>query len=223
MTSFAVSHEESRYILNGVLLEVTGKIIRLVATDGRRLAKIEKDLPNAIKKDITIIIPAKAVHEISRNLKEEGTISFVVGANQTLFDIDGILIASRIIEGEFPNYNQVIPQPVSPKIKIATPDFLSAIRRANLLTTPDYPVVKFEVFKDKIVISKTNPEVGESREEVSVEYGGNELIVGFNPQYLIDMLKNIDSSMVEFELYGPDKPGVMRLGDYLYVTMPMRV
>ena len=223
LTSFAVSHEESRYVLNGLLFEITGNSMRIVATDGRRLAKIEKKIQSAAEKNISVIIPLKAVMEILRNLKDTGNVSIVTGANQVLFDINGILIATRIIEGEFPNYNQVIPKEATPKVKMKTQDLLSAIRRANLLATPDFQAVKFEVFNDKLVVSKTTPDIGESREEISVEYGGQELIVGFNPQYLIDVLKNIAEEKIEFELVASDKPGVIRLGDYLYLALPMRI
>lgn len=223
MTSFAVSHEESRYVLNGIYMEVVDDIVRLVATDGRRLAKIEKKLGAKAPKEIKVIIPLKAVQEINRNLKDSGEAAILSGTNQILFDIDGVLIATRIIDGEFPNYNQVIPKPTTPKVKIKTQDLLSAIRRANLLSTPDFQAIKFEVFTDKIVVSKTTPDVGESREELSVEYGGSELIVGFNPNFLIDVLKNIDAETIELELSGADKPGVIRMGDYLYLALPMRI
>lgn len=223
LTSFAVSHEESRYVLNGVLLEILGDKIRIVATDGRRLAKMEKKLRAPVKKDITVVLPIKAVQEINRNLKEEGSISFVVGANQVLFDIDGILIATRIIEGEFPNYNQVIPKSTSIPVKINTQELLSSIRRANLLATPDFQAIKFEVFSDKMVVSKTTPDVGESREELAVQYGGSEMVVGFNPHFFIDVLKNISEENVDVEFGGPDKAAVMRMGDYLYLALPMRI
>jgi len=223
LTSFAVSHEESRYVLNGLLMEISGNDIRVVATDGRRLAKIEKKLSTPIKQDVSVIIPIKAVQEIMRNLKEEGTVALVVGMNQILFDIDGTLIATRIIEGEFPNYNQVIPPPADTRIKVSTQEFLSSIRRANLLATPDFQAVKFEVFSDKMVVSKVTPDVGESREELPVEYKGSELVVGFNPLFLIDFLKNIEQDQIDLELVGADKPAVMRLDDYLYLALPMRI
>ena len=223
LTSFAVSHEESRYILNGILIEVSDGKIRMVATDGRRLAKIEKKIETSVKEDIQIIIPIKAIQEISRNLSEEGDVSFIVGANQVLFNINGTLIAARVIEGEFPNYNQVIPKPVDQRIKMNTQDLLSSIRRANLLATPDFQAVKFEVFSDKMVISKSTPDIGESREEINVDYGGNELVVGFNPQFLIDFLKNINDEEINMELLGVDKPAVMRMDDYLYLALPMRI
>ncbi len=223
LTSFAVSHEESRYVLNGVLLEISGDMIRMVATDGRRLAKIEKKLDIPVKKDVSVIIPIKAVQEINRNLKEEGELSFIVGMNQVLFNVNGILIATRIIEGEFPNYNQVIPKPTKNRITMNTQELLSSIRRANLLSTTDFQAVKFEVFSDKMVVSKTTPDIGESREEITVEYGGPEMVVGFNPHFLIDFLKNIEQEQIDMELLGADKPAVMRLGDYLYLALPMRI
>lgn len=223
LTSFAVSHEESRYVLNGILIEISDGMIRVVATDGRRLAKIEKKLAMSIKKDIAVIIPIKAVQEIARNLQEDGLLSFVIGANQVLFDINGVLIATRIIEGEFPNYNQVIPKPAKSRIKMNTQDVLSSIRRANLLSTPDFQAVKFELFPNKLVISKSTPDVGESREVIPVEYEGEEMMVGFNPQLLIDFLKNINDEQIHMEILGSDKPAVMRLPDYLYLALPMRI
>ena len=223
MTSFAVSYEESRYVLNGILLEVSGNVVRMVATDGRRLAKIEKKLIHAGTKEVNVILPIKAVGEINRNLKEAGECSITFGTNQVLFNIDGILIATRIIEGEFPNYKQVIPKEIPHKVRIKTAEQLAAIRRANLLSTPDFQAVKFELFKDKLVISKSTPDVGEHREEVSVEYGQQELMVGFNPQFFIDVLKNINEEVIPVEFLGPDKPCVLRIKDYLYLALPMRL
>lgn len=223
LTSFAVSHEESRYVLNGVLMEVEGDLIRVVATDGRRLAKVEKKLSAPLKKEFNVIIPIKAVQEIMRNLKDEGQVSFVVGTNQILFDVNGVLIATRIIEGEFPNYNQVIPKQAPNHIIMNTQELLSSIRRANLLATPDFQAVKFEVFNNKMVVSKNTPDVGESREEIPIEYSGSELVIGFNPVFLIDFLKNISEENVNIELQGADKPAVMRLQDYLYLALPMRL
>lgn len=223
LTSFAVSHEESRYVLNGVLFEIEGDILRVVATDGRRLAKYETPIVNPTNKKTSIIIPIKAIHEIYRNLKEDNMVSFVFGMNQVLFDIDKVLIATRIIEGDFPNYNQVIPNPNKNQIKVNTQQLLSSIRRANLLSTPDFQAIKFEIFSNKMVISKNTPDVGESREEIPVDYSGEEMVIGFNPQFLIDFLKNIDSEDIKMEVLGADKPAVMRMESYLYLALPMRI
>ena len=223
LTSFAVSHEETRYILNGILMEISEDTVRMVATDGKRLAKVDKKILTPTKKDISVIIPLKAIQEIFRNLRDDGEVSFVLGNNQVLFDIDGVLIATRIIEGDFPNYNQVIPSPAPVKIKIHTQQFLSAIRRANLLATPDFQAIKLEVFLDKIVVSKITPDIGESREEVPIQYNGKEMIVGFNPQFFIDVLKNIDAEIIDLEMLGPDKAAVLRQDFYLYLALPMRI
>ena len=223
LTSFAVSREESRHVLNGILIEIVDNTLRIVATDGRCLAKIEKKLPAVIKKEIAVIVPIKAVQEIIRNLQEEGSLSMAIGANQVLFDIIEVLIATRIIEGEFPNYNQVIPKPAKNRIKMNTQEVLSSIRRANLLSTPDFQAVKFEIFPNKLVISKSTPDIGESREIIPVEYDGEEMMIGFNPQLLIDFLKNINDEQIHMEILGTDKPAVMRLQDYLYLALPMRI
>lgn len=222
-TSFAVSHEETRYILNGILLEIKDNFIKLVATDGRRLALRESKLPTPTKKEIRVIVPIKAMQEISRNLTEEGEALMMLGVNQVLFDINKTLIVSRLIEGEFPNYQQVIPKPVENKLTLNREDFLAAIRRANLLSTPDFQAIKFEVFKNKIVISKSTPDVGESREELDMDYAGKELIIGFNPHYLIDVLKTIKEEEISLELSDADKPGVIRSEGYLYLVLPMRI
>lgn len=223
LTSFAVSHEESRYVLNGILMEVVQNVVRLVATDGRRLAKIEKELLQPIVKNVSVILPIKAIQEVNRNLKDDGEVLLSIGINQVLFDISGTLIATRIIEGDFPNYTQVIPKVTAPRINLKTTEFLAAIRRANLLATPDFQAVKFEVFKDKLVVSKSTPDIGESREEIAIQYSGAELVVGFNPQYMMDLLKNINDETIDLELLGIDKPGVIRKENYLYLALPMRL
>lgn len=223
LTSFAVSHEESRYVFNGVLMEIDEKEIKVVATDGRRLAMMKNPIVNTIKKEMSVIIPIKAVHELMKNLKDEGVVSIVFGNNQVLFDISGILIATRIIEGEFPNYKQVIPKQIETKAKVETKEVLSAIRRANLLATPDFQAIKFELFNNKMVISKTTPDVGESREEIMMDYTGPELVVGFNPVFLIEFLKNINEENINMEFLGVDKPLVIRISNYLYLALPMRI
>lgn len=223
LTSFAVSREESRYVLNGVLLKITNNSILGVATDGKRLSLIEKTIPIKINKEIKAIIPIKAVLEILRNLKEEEPCSIIIGNNQIFFDLNKICIVSRLIEGEFPDYQQVIPKPSENKIKINREKLFLGIKRAALLATPDYQAVKLEIFKNSLVISKSTPDLGESREEITIEYPGKDLVVGFNPYYLIDVLKNIKEEEISLEITDSEKPGVMRLGGYLYMMMPMRL
>lgn len=223
LTSFAVSFDETRYILNGILFKINKNNIILVATDGKRLAIVERKLKQAIDREVRIIVPLKTIHELNRNLTDEGEVSFLLGNNQALFDLGGVVIISRLIEGEFPDYQQVIPPVSEHKVKVDREQFLLAVKRGALLSTPDYQAVKLEIFKDKVVVSKSTPDIGESREEVGVEYKGKEMMIGFNPNYLADVLKNLRNETVEFELTDSEKPGVIRVEGYVYIVLPMRL
>lgn len=223
LTSFAVSFDERRYMLNGILFEIKDQGITMVATDAKRLAVAERKLNQAAKRALQIIVPTKTIQELARNLKEEGELSLVVGTNQVLFDLGDTAIISRLIEGEFPDFRQATPPASNNKMKIDREQFSLAVKRASLLATQDYQAVKLEVFKDKLVVSKSTPDVGESREEVAIEYNGKELAIGFNPLYLIEVLKNLDQASVEFELSGSETPGVIRTKGYVYVVLPMRL
>jgi len=223
LTSFSVSIDESRYILNGILFKVDKNSITLVATDGKRLAVANKKITTGSSKDINIIIPIKTVQELNRNLQNDGELSLVLGGNQALFELGDITVISRLIEGEFPDYKQVIPPASENKMLVNREALLLAVKRAALLSTPDYQAVKMEIFKNKLVVSKSTPDVGESREEIQVTYQGRELIIGFNPNYLADVLKNLDDESVALELTDSDKPGVIRTEGYTYIVLPMRL
>ena len=223
LTSFAVSLDETRYILNGILFKINPTSLTFVATDGKRLAVIEKTVKHNTEKDLRMIVPLKTIQELNRNLQEEGELSMLLGNNQVLFDLGGAVIISRLIEGEFPDYQQVVPPASENKINVGREQFLLAVRRAALLSTPDYQAVKLEVFKNKLVVSKSTPDIGESREEVTMEYQGKELAIGFNPTYLIDVLKNLQEEKIEFELTDTEKPGVIRIDGYVYIVLPMRL
>jgi len=223
LTDFAVSSDETRYVLNGILLKINKGTLTLVSTDGKRLAIAEKKLSIESDVEVSIIVPIKTIHELNRNLKDEGQLSLVVSSNQALFDLGSVAIVSRLIEGEFPDYKQVVPPVSENKMKVERSQFLLAVKRAALLTTQDYQAVKLEVFKNKLAISKSTPDVGEFHEEVEVEYQGKELVIGFNPVYLIDVLKNLEEETVSLELTDGEKPGVIRISGYVYVVLPMRL
>jgi DNA polymerase-3 subunit beta len=223
LTSFAVSFDETRYILNGILFKINKGVLTLVSTDGKRLAIAERKLSVDVDIDLSIIVPIKTIHELTRNLKEEGELSLVVGSNQALFDLGKVAIISRLIEGEFPDYKQVVPAVSENKMKIGRNQFLLAVKRAALLATQDYQAVKLEVFKNKLVISKSTPDVGEFHEELAAEYQGRELVIGFNPAYLIDILKNLSDEIINLELTDGEKPGVIRISGYIYIVLPMRI
>jgi DNA polymerase-3 subunit beta len=198
--------------------------IRMVATDGRRLAMIARDLELPKQIDKKVIIPIKAVQELMKTLKDYGTISIVFGENQIIFNLEESLIVSRIIEGEFPNYEQVIPKESKEKVVIDREKLLLATKRASLLTSQDSQGVKMDIEKNKMVISKQSPDIGEAREEIEIEYKGAPFSIGFNPGYIIDVLKNLNDQSIGFELHNPEKPGVIRTRDkYIYVVLPMQL
>ena len=199
LTSFAASADATRYVLNGILFKVQADKLTLVATDGKRLAVADCKLSRGFDRSSSIIVPIKAIHELGRNLREGAEVSLIIGNNQALFDLGQAVIVSRLIEGEFPDYRQVIPQPSENKMRADRQGFLLAVKRAALLSTPDYQAVKLELFKNKLVVSKSTPDIGESREEMAVEYQGKELAIGFNPYYLIDCLKNIAEEKITIE------------------------
>ncbi|MFQ5680684.1 MAG: DNA polymerase III subunit beta [Candidatus Omnitrophota bacterium] len=233
LTYFAVSYDTTRYILNGVLMDIGSNLIKMVATDGRRLSIIENKINVDINNIIRVIIPIKTVQELMRNLEDEGELSIVFGVNQIMFDLshynisriqlDELWIISRLIEGEFPGYQQVIPQPVDNKIKINKDDFMFALKRTSLLSTLDYQAAKLEIFKNRMVISKTTPDVGECREEIDIDYKGRELMVGFNPDYLMDVLRQLKNEDVLLELSDSEKPCVIRENNYTYIALPMKL
>jgi DNA polymerase-3 subunit beta len=204
-------------------LQGTETTVKLVGTDGRRLALVERKMATKVHKDLKTIIPFKTIQELLRNVRDEGSISIGIGPTQAFFEMDGTVIISRLIEGDFPDYQRVIPAASHTKIILEKESFMLALRRANLLTTPDFQAVKFELFKGKLVISKATPDVGEFREEIALEHTGREFMIGFNPTYFLDMLKNWPEDRFALEMFDPEKPGVVRSGEYVYILQPMRL
>ncbi len=224
MTSFAVSHDETRYVLNGILFIIKPTHIRLVATDGRRLAVIEEkmQLPKALERKF--ILPTKTINELARILSDEGDVKVFFGENQVFFDTGSTRVVSRLIEGDFPNYEQVIPKEAKDKLAVSRQVFLSAIKRVALFTNPDSMAIKIDASRDKMVLSKNAPYLGEARVELDVDYKGKDLSIGFNPDYLIDLLKNTDEETINLEVVDAEKPGVIRVGGgYVYVVLPMQL
>lgn len=224
LTSFAISHDETRYVLNGIYIQFTKNKIRFVATDGRRLAFVEKNLDKEQPAPLEMIIPTKATQELGKILGREGIVKIVPTKNQAIFCIGKTTLVTRLIEGHFPNYEQVIPKDEKTISRVSREELLQAVRRAALLTSNESQMVKFDFLKDRLLISSRTPNLGEAREEVSAEVNGGELAIGFNPTYLLDVLKNLDIDTVSFCLTEPDKPGLLRgKDDYLYVVMPMQI
>jgi len=225
LTDFAVSKDDTRYVLNGILLELKGDDMSIVATDGRRMAAVHKKLPTKTLVDREEIIPTKTVQEVKRLLEDEGEVKIQFSDNQVLFSFSGCFIISRLIEGEFPNYKKVIPEKSPKEIKVSREDFLSAARRASIFTDQDSLAIKLDIQKTKMTISKNTPYLGEAKEQLDINYSGNDAVqIGFNPRYLIDVLKNFPGTEITFEVNDATKPGVIRRGEeYTYVVLPMQL
>ncbi|MFA5068729.1 MAG: DNA polymerase III subunit beta [Candidatus Omnitrophota bacterium] len=223
-TVFAMSKEETRYVLNGVCVEIEPNSIQIIATDGRRLAIIKKPHKSEIKENKTIIIPSKTVQEVFKTLKDEGVVDMKLTPNQAVFRVGNTNIVSRLIEGEYPNYKQAIPKKSDNTLVADKSLLIPSIKRASLLTTAESQAIKLHLTKNRLVISKTTPEVGEATEDIEVLYSGIEMQIGFNPAYLLDVLKNIEEERVEIEFTGPEKPAVLRIRDeYVYIVLPMQI
>lgn len=224
LTAFSVSHDESRYILTGTLFIAKDGWLRLVSTDGRRMAMVEREVKISGHGEQHRIVPEKTLIELTRLLGENPTVKITMKENQISFDMGSTLLISRLIEGKFPNYEQVIPPQSPNKLAISREEFLMAARRISLWSTQESPSIRLDLHPTQLVLSKQTPDLGEAHEELAVQYNGPEFSIGFNPNYLIDVLKVLTDGQVEFELPGPDRPGVIRTKDhYLYIVLPMQL
>ncbi len=225
---FAASADENRPIFTGILLEVEQERMTLVATDTHRLAYRSEQCwedPSGVEK--AVIIPGKALNELNRIMtgdKEELEVFF--GENQVVFKIPGVKLISRLIEGQFPNYKQVLPQGCKTKIKARTRDFLEATERASLLAKEGANVVKVTATEGSLVINSNNPEIGRVEEQLSIELEGEGIQIAFNSRYLIDVLRVIDTEEILLELAGALSPGIIKPvqgGNYLSLILPIRL
>jgi DNA polymerase-3 subunit beta len=225
-TSFAVSTEEMRYALNGLYFWAQDNELRMVATDGRRLSFIKNSLEEKIKEKVGVIIPIKAIQELQSILGEEGNITIASTGTQIFFKTEQSMVTSRLIEGQFPSYEQVIPKFCEKKVGLKTARFLQSIRRVSVLASEKTNQIKLTIQRQNIQVSANTPEIGEAKDEFDAVYDGEEVQVAFNGKYLIDILKNIDSEEVSLELNQPLTPGVIKpAGDdnYINVIMPIKL
>ncbi len=226
LTSFCVGHEDSNYVLGGILFEIDQSKIKLVSTDGKRLSFSQKKLPPKqpeLTSKISFILPIKAVNELQKLIKEKiGEAYLSVEENRVSFDFKDTHFIARPIEGEFPDYSQYIPKEGKDKLVVNRKKLLFALKRASLLATTDHQGVKVELKKDHLNIYKNTPQLGEVRETVDACYSGAHLEIGFNPNYLIDALKNLGGEEVCIDFFGADKPAVLRKEGYIYLLLPMK-
>ncbi|HEX9500248.1 MAG TPA: DNA polymerase III subunit beta [Thermoanaerobaculia bacterium] len=231
---FAITHEETRFQLNGALLKVQQAKMEMVATDGHRMALINFPQGNGKKKghELTILIPRKALEEILRlEAGEDGTVKFGVSENHLFFDAGDRRLLARMIDVNFPNYMEVIARDNDRHVMVDRERLLSTIRRISLVANERTRAVRFDFAPGKLTVSSTNPELGDARETVPIDYAGNPFFVGLNAAYVTDFLSAVDTPQVSLDLKDENSQCIGKPStssddlpyEYLYVVMPMRL
>ncbi|MDO8837053.1 MAG: DNA polymerase III subunit beta [Vicinamibacterales bacterium] len=230
-TQFAMTGEDTRYFLNGALFVLRSDSMSMVATDGHRLALVTtpRDAAGVKMDDLRTILPKKTMSELSRLLADgEGDIRFEKGENNLFFKIDGRLLVSRVIDGQFPAYERVIPKGNDKRVEFERDRLGSAIRRVALLSNERSRAIKLTLEPGRVDIASHSQEFGEAHEQLAVEYGGPQLHISFNAQYVVDFLNAVQTDVIAIEFKDEASQTVMRPAgnsdyDYTYVVMPMRI
>ncbi len=230
-SKFAISTEETRYYLNGVYMHVAdsdgGQVLRCVATDGHRLARIDTDLPDGAADMPGVIVPRKTVGEL-RKLLEEDDMEIAVSVSETKvrFATPDITLTSKVIDGTFPDYTRVIPQANTRRLEVDASEFAQAVDRVATVSSERSRAVKLQLDEDRLVLSVNAPDSGAAEEELAVAYGDDKLEIGFNAKYLLEIASQVDRENAVFMFNSAGDPTLMREGNdqsAVYVVMPMRV
>lgn len=223
-TAYAISTDETRYVLNGIFASFRDGKLTLVATDGRRLAMVDSDLEFPASHETDVIIPTKAVNELQRLLGDAGEVVVKLSESQISFSVGDSLLCSKLIEGNYPNYRQVIPGDSNERVIFSREGLLETVRRVSLLSSDKSNSVKLVFSENRVEVTANSPDVGEAQETIDVVYQGPAMQIAFNPEFLMAPLRNLESEQIYLDLIDEMSPGVLRIeGTFLYVLMPMRV
>lgn len=232
-SSYAICTDETKYNLNGVFVQARSEddrnLIRMVATDGHRLALVARSVEGEVGPELTkgVIFPRKGIYELKKMTEDEsGDMMIGFMENSAVIKKGDTVVVMRLVDGEFPDYTRVIPQQNSRSVRINRDDFLHTLRRMQILSSDKFKGIKLDVSEGGMEISSSNPELGESREELDVLFQGDPLALRFNARYLIDVLTVLDGADVELLLKDELSPAIVRSDvdpDFLAVIMPMRV
>lgn len=223
-TSYAVSQDETRKTLKGVLMSFKDGKLTMVATDGRRLALVEHeiDFPAAAERDI--ILPSKVVAELQRSLSGDGDVKITIEKSQVSFNLGDTQIYSKLLDEIYPNYRQVIPSSSREKIEVDRKLLLDAIDRASVMTMEESSSVRLTFEDNQLLVSSVAADIGEAKDVVPIKYNGEKIDIVFNPSYVKDPLKAIDEDEVTIELNNGSSPAIIRCSvPFLYVMMPLRI
>ena len=232
-TQFAITGEDTRFFLNGALFILGGNQMSLVATDGHRLALVTVDRkggkPSKEGEEVRAILPRKTLWELGKLLTEgDGDIRYERGENHLFFEVGGRMLISRMIDGQFPAYERVIPKGNDKHIEFERDKLTNAVKRVALMSNERSRAVKFQIEKGKVSVTSSSPDLGEAQETLSVDYSGQPMQICFNAQYVLDFLSAITTDTIALELKDEVSQAVMTpIGaegyEYTYVIMPMRV
>ena len=235
-TIYSAGESDTRYTLNGLLFHTKPQetVLIVVGTDGHRLALLKKKIEAEMKEEKQIIVPRKAVSELRKFLpatkksEEAGgtNVQILIGEKHLLFTVNGVQFLTRLIEGTYPNYENVIPQDNKKKMIIERDSFSKVLRRVSVMSRERASAVRCDLGQDTLIVSSSNPDLGEAKEEIAVDYKDEKLSLGFNARYIIDALGAMMSEKVTFELQDPLSPVLMKEEgneDYKCVIMPMRI
>jgi len=230
-TRFAMSTEETRYYLNGLYFHAAeadgAPVLRIVATDGHRLARVEVPLPDGAAGMPGVIVPRKAVGEIRKLIEEvESEVEIALSDTKIRFSFDDAVLTSKLIDGTFPDYDRVIPFGNDKTLEVKRTDFVKAVDLVSTISTEKSRAIKLSLDAGSLVLTATSPEAGSAREELDVDYSDGPLEIGFNSKYLLDITQQIDGDDAKFQLSDGASPTLvqdMADASALYVLMPMRV
>jgi DNA polymerase III subunit beta len=223
----SASRDETRPVLTGILVSASDKELRMVATDSYRLSVKETALESALSSGFEVNVPARALQELARvaGHVEEEQLRVSVRQNQILFELGGVTLSSRLIDGQFPNYRQLLPEAFEHELRVASPELTDVVRRISLLAQKNAPL-RLSFKPGEVTISAQTPDIGEALESLPVPFQGEPLEIGFNPEFLRAGLEAIEDADVVVKLISPLRPGLIESGDdsrFRYLIMPIRL
>jgi DNA polymerase-3 subunit beta len=223
----SASRDETRPVLTGILVSASGDELRMVATDSYRLSVKETRLEAPLEGSFEANVPARALQELTRIVQHEGAerLSVSVRANQVVFEAGGVVLSSRLIDGQFPNYRQLLPDAYEHELRLAGAEITEVVRRISLLAQKNAPL-RLSFTEGELTVSARTPDVGEARETLPIPFQGEPLEIGFNPEFLRDGLEAVEAGDLLFKLISPLRPGLIEAADdsgFQYLLMPIRL
>jgi DNA polymerase-3 subunit beta len=225
--SRSASKDETRPVLTGVLISAGGQELTMVATDSYRLSIKHTALDSALEGTIEANVPARALQELARIAQtvEEPELTVSLGQNQVVFEIGGVVLSSRLIDGQFPNYRQLLPESVEHELRLSSAEIADVVRRISLLAQKNAPL-RLSFSEGELTVSAQTPDVGEASEMLPVPFSGDPFEIGFNPEFLRDGLESVESEELVLKLISPLRPGLIESpdgGEFVYLIMPIRL